>query len=155
MKKYIVTLVRICASVAALGMCAPAQAEMGQSSIGPSLAIGGGTTSVGIDSKFGVSDNISVRPFIYFPNGGTDFGTALTYDFKLPNIGNNAKITPFVGGSVDVNTGGNTSLTTVSFTGGADFDVTDSVRLKAGLVVPLNTDQGQTTAVTLGAGFRF
>ncbi len=155
MKKHISTLIRICASVAALAMCAPAQAEMGQSSIGPSLVIGSGNTNIGIDSKFGVSDNISVRPFIYFPSGGTDFGTALTYDFKLPNTGNNVQVTPFVGGAVDVNTGGNTSLTTVSLTGGADFDVTDSVRLKAGLVVPLSTDQGQSTAVTLGAGFRF
>jgi hypothetical protein len=155
MKKHIVALVRICASVAGLAICAPAQAQTAQNSIGPSLAIGGGQTNFGIDSKFGVSDNLSLRPFIYFPTGGTDFGTALTYDFKLQNNGNKVQITPFVGGSVDVNSGNGNSITTVGLVGGADFDVTDSVRLKAALVVPLSTDSGQTTAVTLGAGFRF
>jgi hypothetical protein len=56
----------------------------------------------GIDSKFGVSDNISVRPFIYFPNGGTSFGSALTYNFNLRNNSDRVLITPFVGGSTAV-----------------------------------------------------
>lgn len=117
---------------------------------------GGGQTSVGIDSKFGVSDNFSLRPFIYFPSGGTDFGSALTYDFHLIDTDSKVQITPFVGGSVDVNNSdGNSSLTTVGLVGGADFDVTDSVRLKAAVVVPFSTDRGQTTTVTLGAGWRF
>ena len=39
--------------------------------------------------------------------------------------------------------------------GGADFDVNDSFGLKAAVIVPLSTDPGQTTTVTLGAGFHF
>jgi hemolysin activation/secretion protein len=157
MKKNIVAVVMLCSSVAALGMSAPVRAEMGKNTIGPSLSIGGGSTTIGIDSKFGVSDNLSLRPFIYFPNGGTDFGTALTYDFNLTNTGNKVQITPFLGGSVDIananNNGG--SSTTIGFVAGADFDVTDSVQLKAALNVPLSNGNGQTTDVTLGAGFRF
>ncbi len=153
MKKNIVALVMLCSSVAALAMSAPAKAEMGKNTIGPSLAIGNGQTTIGIDSKFGVSDNLSLRPFIYFPSGGTTFGSGLTYDFNLTNTGNKVQITPFVGGSVFINSG-NGSNTTVAFVGGADFDVTDSVQLKAALNVPLSSNNS-STLVTLGAGFRF
>jgi hypothetical protein len=153
MKKNIVALVMLCSSVVALGMSAPAKAEMGKNTIGPSLAIGGGQTTIGIDSKFGVSDNLSLRPFIYFPSGGTTFGSGLTYDFNLTNTGNKVQITPFVGGSVFINSGAG-SNTTVAFVGGADFDVTDTVQLKAALNVPLSSNNS-STLVTLGAGFRF
>ena len=59
MKKHIFGLARICASVAALAMCAPAQAQTVQNNnntIGPSVQFGGGQSNFGIDSKFGVSD---------------------------------------------------------------------------------------------------
>jgi hypothetical protein len=153
MKKNIVALVMLCSSVVALGMSAPAKAEMGKNVVGPSLAIGNGQTTIGIDSKFGVSDNLSLRPFIYFPSGGTTFGSGLTYDFNLTNTGNKVQITPFVGGSVFINSGAG-SNTTVAFVGGADFDITDSVQLKAALNVPLSSNNS-STLVTLGAGFRF
>jgi hypothetical protein len=109
----------------------------------------------GIDSKFGVSDNISVRPFIYFPSGGTSFGSALTYDFNLRNNSNTVLITPFVGGSLDFNTSNRNTITTVGLVGGADFDLTDSIRLKGAIVIPLTNDRGQNTTFTVGAGFRF
>ena len=153
MKNNLVALVMLCSSVVALGMSAPARAQMGQNTIGPSLAIGSGTTAIGIDSKFGVSDNLSLRPFIYFPSGGTVFGSALTYDFNLASTGNKVQITPFVGGAVNIGTGGGSSNTVVSFVGGADFDVTDTIQLKASLDVPLSS--GSSTDVRLGAGFRF
>jgi hypothetical protein len=155
MKKSIIALVTICSAIVALGMGAPARAEMGKNTIGPSVDIGGGTTTFGIDSKFAVSDNISVRPFVYFPSGGTVFGSGLTYDFNLTNTGNKVQITPFLGGAVSVGTSNASSVNTtvVSFVGGADFDVTDSVQLRAALDVPLSS--GYTSGVTLGAGFRF
>jgi hypothetical protein len=153
MKKQIIALVMLCSSVAALGMSNPARAEMGKNTIGPSLAIGNGQTTVGIDSKFGVSDNLSIRPFVYFPSGGTQFGSGLTYDFNLTNTNNKVQITPFLGGSVLINTGNNTN-TTVAFTGGADFDVTDAIQLKAALNVPISSNNS-STYVTLGAGFKF
>jgi opacity protein-like surface antigen len=156
MKKNIITaLAVLCSSLATLGMSKPASAQFGQSSIGPSLEFGNGQSAIGIDSKFGVSDNLSLRPFIYFPSGRTDFGTALTYDFQLRNSASDLRITPFVGGSLDFNTGSGNSITTVGLVGGADLDLTDSIRLKAAVIVPLTTDRGQTTTVTIGAGYRF
>ncbi len=151
--KNIVALVMLCTSVATLGISAPAKAELGRNSIGPSISIGGGSTVFGIDSKFGVSDNLSVRPFITFPSGGTSFGGALTYDFDVSR-GNRIQITPFIGGGVEVATGGGVSETQAYFTGGADFGITDSVDLKASLEVPLSSNNS-STSVTLGAGFRF
>jgi hypothetical protein len=156
MKTNIVALVMLCSSVAALGMSAPAQAEMGKNTIGPSLAIGNGRTTIGIDSKFGVNENLSIRPFIYFPSNGTVFGSGLTYDFNLQNTGNKVQITPFLGATVSIGSpnNGGASETTVGLTGGADFAVTDSVELRAGLDVPLSSNNA-STIVRLGAGFRF
>jgi hypothetical protein len=154
-KNIIITLAFLSSSVATVGMSKPANAQFAQSSIGPSLEFGNGQTVFGIDSKFGIRDNLSLRPFIYFPSGGTNFGTALTYDFNLRNNTNTLQITPFVGGSVDFNTGNGNSITTVGLVGGADLDLTDSIRLKGAIIVPLSNDRGQTTTVTVGAGFRF
>jgi hypothetical protein len=156
MKRYIIALVTILSSMTALGHISPASAQLvrQQSSIGPSVLFGNGKTSIGIDSKFGISDNLSLRPFVYFPSNGTNFGTALTYDLPLANTDSTLRITPFVGGSVDVNTGSN-SVTTFSLVGGADLDLSDSLRLKASLIVPLSNDRGQTTGIAVGAGFRF
>jgi hypothetical protein len=158
MKRNIVALVMLCSSVVALGMSAPARAEMGRSnsSIGPSIGIGNGSTAIGIDGRFGVSENLSVRPAIYFPSGGTIFGGSLTYDFDNMGRGNKVQITPFVGGGVLIgssNNGGGSS-TSAYFTGGADFGITDSIDLKAALIVPLSSNNS-STLVTLGAGFKF
>jgi hypothetical protein len=155
MKKNIVALVMLCTSVAALGISTPAKAEIGKNTVGPAIGIGNGTTAIGIDSKFGVSDTLSVRPFVFFPNGTTTFGAGLTYDFNLPNPTKIVQITPFLGGGVAVASasGINTSSTTVYLTGGADFDINENVELKAALSIPLTS--GQTTNVVLGAGYRF
>jgi hypothetical protein len=154
-KHIIIGLAFLCSSVATLGMSKPANAQFAQSSIGPSVEFGNGQTVIGIDSKFGISDNLSLRPFVYFPNGGTDFGTALTYDLPLRNNANSLQITPFVGGSVNFNTSSGNSLTTFGLVGGADLDLTDSIRLKGAVIVPVSNDQGQSTTVTVGAGYRF
>jgi hypothetical protein len=156
MKKHlIITLAFLCSAVATFGISKPANAQFAQSSIGPSVEFGNGQTVFGIDSKFGIRENLSLRPFIYFPNGGTDFGTALTYDFNLRNSANTLQLTPFVGGSVDFNTGDGTSTTSFGLVGGVDLDLSDSLRLKGAIIVPLSNDQGQTTTVTVGAGLRF
>jgi hypothetical protein len=158
MKKQIIAFFALLSSMATIGMATPASAQsvpvVRQSSIGPSVLFGNGQTAVGIDSKFSLSDNISLRPFVYFPNNGTDFGTALTYDIALRNNDNSLLITPFVGGSVDINSGGN-SVTTVSLVGGADLDLSESIRLKGSVIVPLSNDRGQGTGIAVGAGFRF
>lgn len=156
MKKSIIALATILCSITTFGISRPASAQVAsQSSIGPSVLFGNGQTAIGIDSKFGVSENLSLRPFVYFPNSSTDFGAALTYDLPLRNTSSTLAITPFVGGSVDYNTNSGNNVTTVSLVGGADLDLTDSLRLKASLIVPLSTDRGQSTGVAIGAGFRF
>jgi hypothetical protein len=155
MKSKIIALATLLSSITTIGMMMPASAQVEkQSSIGPSVLFGNGESAIGIDSKFSLSDNFSLRPFIYFPNNRTDFGTAVTYDIALKNTDNTLQITPFIGGSVDVNSGSN-SVTTVSLVGGADLDLTESIRLKGSLIVPLSNDRGQGTGVAIGAGFRF
>lgn len=153
MKKNIVALVMLCSSVAALGMSAPAKAEMGKNTIGPALFIGGGQTVIGVDTKFGVSENLSLRPFVSFPSGGATFGTSLTYDFDVSR-GEKVQITPFIGGGISVATGNGNSNTQAYFTGGADFGVTDNIELRAALDVPLSSNNSSTN-VRLGAGFKF
>lgn len=153
MRKNILALVMLCSSVVALGMATPAQAESGKSSVGPVVFIGNGSTIFGIDSKFGVNENLSLRPFISFPSGGTVFGSSLTYDFDVAR-GSKVQITPFIGGGVSVATGGNNSVTQAYFTGGADFGINETIDLKAALDVPLSSNNSSTN-VRLGAGFRF
>jgi hypothetical protein len=156
MKKHIIALALLCSSVATFGMSKPASAQFSQNSIGPSVGFGAGQTVFGVDSKFGISENLSLRPFVYFPNSGTKFGTALTYDLNLSNNNpDSLQLTPFVGGSVDFNTTNGNSITSFGLVGGVDLDLTDSIQLKGALIIPLNNDRGQSNTVTVGAGFRF
>jgi hypothetical protein len=155
-KNIIIALAFLYSSVSTLGMSKPANAQFAQSSIGPSVEFGNGQTVFGIDSKFGISNNLSLRPFVYFPNSSTNFGTALTYDLSLQNSANTLQITPFVGGSVNFNTGnGNNNTTSFGLVGGVDLDLTDSLRLKGAITVPLNNGQDRDTTFTAGAGLRF
>jgi hypothetical protein len=159
MKKNLVALVMLFSSILALGMSAPARAEgSSKNYIGPAVLFGGGQTEFAIDSKFGVSDNLSLRPFVSFGNGATTFGSSLTYDFNLSNggggtLGERTQVTPFLGGGIAVDSGAG-SNTVGYFTGGADFGVTENVDLKAELDVPF-TSNGSATIVRLGAGFKF
>jgi hypothetical protein len=126
-----------------------------RNSIGPSVGFGAGQTIFGIDSKFGLSNNLSLRPFVYFPSGGTNYGTALTYDLNLSNNPDSLQLTPFVGASVDFNNTNGNTITSFGLVGGVDLDLTDSIRLKGAIIIPFNNDRGQSNTVTVGAGFRF
>jgi hypothetical protein len=79
---------------------------------------------------------------------------ALTYDITLSNNAKTLQITPFVGGSVDFNTGNN-NTTSFGLVDGVDLDLTDSLRLKGAVNVPLNNGQDRGTNITVGAGIRF
>jgi hypothetical protein len=132
-----------------------AKPEVGKNTIGPSILLGRGV-AIGVDSRFGISENLSLRPFIYFGgNSGTDFGTALTYDINLRTTSSSSKITPFIGGAVDIASGNNTSVTTASLVAGAEYEFTETIQLKAAINVPLSSGQGQSANLTVGAGFRF
>lgn len=154
MKQKIIAIAMLGSALAAVGTSESARAQIGKNYVGPAVSIGGGTTAIGVQSKFGVNENLSLRPFIYFPSGGTVFGSGLTYDFNtIANPSSRVQITPFVGGAVNIASGGGSNTTVVSFLGGADFTISDNVDLTASLDVPLTS--GYSTSVQLGAGFRF
>ncbi len=147
-------LVIFAALTVTLAIVKPAAAEGGQNNIGPSVVFGNGSSAFGIDSRFKVTDNFSIRPNIYFPNGGTTVGGAVTYDFQLSDT--NRDLTPFVGLGVDfasVDLNGNNTATGYA-TVGADYNVTDTVVVKGTVNIPFDTTNYSTT-FGVGAGLRF
>jgi opacity protein-like surface antigen len=125
---------------------------IGNNYVGPAVSFGGGQSVFGIDSKLGISDNISLRPFITFPSGGTQLGTSLTYDWDLRQSA--TPLTPFIGVGAQFQTGGNNNTTIGYAQVGADFNVSDSVALLGSVQIPFNSNNANTS-VTLGAGLRF
>ena len=155
MKKNIVAFLMLCSSLLAVGISVPARSQLVKNAVGPALLIGNGTTSIGVDARFGLGDSLAARPFIFFPSGGTLFGSSLTYEFE-PSRLSKFQMNPYLGGGVAIGaaSNGGTSSTIVFFTGGADFELNESIDLKASLNIPL-TSNNSSTDVRLGAGFRF
>jgi opacity protein-like surface antigen len=125
---------------------------IGNNYIAPSVTFGGGQSAFGIDSKLGIADNISLRPYVLFPSGGTEFGTSLTYDFDLRQAA--LPITPFIGLGLGFETGNQNTTTNGFAQVGADFNVTESFALLGSVAIPFSSN-GSSTSVTLGAGLRF
>jgi hypothetical protein len=151
--KKILTALTIATSVLAVAQVPAMAGGVGNNTIGPSVRLGNGNSVFGVDGKFGLADNISLRPYVAFPSGGTNFGTSLTYDFDLRRSAN--PITPFIGAGIDIgssNNGGN-SVTTGFAQVGADFNVSDQFALLGSVNIPFSGNG--STNVTLGAGFRF
>ncbi len=169
MNKSVLALVTICSAIMTLRISLPAQSEMTGITIGPSLILNGNNgLTFGIDSKIGVSDNLSIRPSIYFPSNGNIYGAAVTYDFNNISHDNKTQFTPFLGAGVNfVNrtttgirigsvvpivgadgtpiffpgatpTSVSRSATIFSLNGGVDYSVSDSIDLKVGVSLPLN-----------------
>lgn len=126
---------------------------IGNNYIAPSVTFGGGSSVFGIDSKLGIADHISLRPFISFPSGATVFGTSVTYDWDLRQA--SIPITPFVGLGVDFATGNSNTTTSAFAQVGADLNVSESFALLGSIAIPLNNNAGNVTSFTLGAGLRF
>ena len=124
---------------------------IGNNYIAPSVSFGGGSSVFGIDSKFGIADNVSLRPFVTFPSGGTEFGSSITYDFDLRQA--SFPVTPFIGLGLGIETGNSNNTTTGFAQIGADLNVSDSVALLGSVAIPFNNNS--STSVTLGAGLRF
>jgi hypothetical protein len=152
--KKLISLVALTATTLVAAQSAALAGGIGNNTIGPSVTFGNGQSTFGIDGKFGVADNISIRPFVAFPTGGTSLGASLTYDFDLRQAAN--PITPFVGVGLDVGipSGGGTSATTGFFQLGADFNVSKQFALLGSVNIPFSNQNGDTS-VTLGAGLRF
>ena len=156
MKKFLSALTLL-AATAIISNAAPAQASELTSSptknyVGPSVALNSGLTGFGVVGKFGVAENISIRPFanFYGANGVTlaVYGASATYDYNFPN----SNITAygglgFAGGTISG--GGQTYsglANGVTFTLGADYHVSDSI------TVNVNSN---LTGLNIGAGYSF
>jgi hypothetical protein len=125
---------------------------IGNNYVAPGVTFGGGQSVFGINSKIGVADNISLRPFVTFPSGGTQYGTSLTYDWDLRQSA--TPITPFIGVGVAFQSG-NSNTTTNGFAQvGADFNVSDNIALLGSVSIPFNSNNANTS-VNLAAGLRF
>jgi opacity protein-like surface antigen len=125
--KKILSLVSI---VTVLATALPAAAQVKTNYIGPAVSFGSGDTAIGVTSKFGVADSISVRPFALFPSGGTIFGASASYDFNLNDGSGTNPVTPY-GGIGFVTSSAAGSRSEVYFEIGADFEATESIALNA------------------------
>jgi opacity protein-like surface antigen len=120
--------------------------------IGPGVTFGGGQTVFGIQSKLGIADNVSLRPFVTFPANNTQFGTSITYDWDLRQ--SPIPITPFVGVGIAFATA-NQNTTTAGFAQiGADFNVNKSFSFLTSVAIPFDSNTS-STSVNLAAGLRF
>lgn len=124
---------------------------IGNNYIGPSVNFGNGSTVFGIDSKFGIADNLSLRPYVTFPSGGTTYGTSLTYDWDLRQ--SPLSITPFIGLGINFNSFSGNTQTTGFAQLGADLDVSESFSFLGSVSIPFNSSN--STTVTIGSGLRF
>lgn len=131
---------------------------------GVSLGSWSSTTAFGVNGKFGVAENISVRPFVQFASqsyfGGnynvTLYGASATYDFNMPG---KAELTPYVGlGLIGATSSASVagfsasaSTTSTYFEGGADYTLSDNIVLNANY--KSNSTAGGYFSV--GAGYNF
>ncbi len=141
-------------SITTLFAVQPAQAQIKPSQIAPSVSFGGNTTVFGIDSRFPVTSNISIRPKISFPSGGIVLGTSATYDFDM--YGSDTRLEPYVGAGFNVYTGDNNNSganITGYLIGGTDYSLNDQFTLKGSVAIPFKSEY--STDLTLGVGYKF
>ncbi len=140
----------ILAVASSLGMAAvvmfsggSVSAQEKTSYVGPSIGFGSGNTVYGINAKFKVADDISVRPFIQFGNRSegpvsaslTLYGASATYDFNLPQ----SEFKPYAGvGFLGATASVSVPGASVSGTGsgiylevGSDYNISDTIALNA------------------------
>jgi Outer membrane protein beta-barrel domain len=157
MKLNLVCLTSIASLFAVVITAGQAQAQVGSSSVGGEIMIQN-NTSFGINGKFGVSDNISIRPRLIFSAekrdtvtnigiSGTQYGVAATYDFK-PNTGGGNSPTIFVGPEIafwngsgrvnGVDVTGNTTI--INAIAGVEYPVTEAIDVTGKLILPLSNN---------------
>lgn len=157
-----------------------AQALPSGSSIGADVTSQDGT-SFGINGKFGVSENISIRPKVVFSakkqdtsriasETGTEYGIAATYDFK-PNmpVDGEKSLTIFVGPEISFWNGETAGTkfngTIVSAIAGVEYPLNESLDITGKLTLPLSAnvradgfetrDLAKTLGISVGAAYRF
>lgn len=131
----------------------PVQAQTKPNQVGPSVSFGGSTAVFGVDSRFPLAPNISIRPTMRFPSGGIVLGTSATYDF---DISSDIPLEPYVGAGFNVYTGDNNN-NGANFTGyligGADYSLNNQFALKGSVAIPFKGEY--STDITLGVGYKF
>jgi hypothetical protein len=150
--KNTLTALTVLASVLAVTQVPAMAGGVGNNTIGPSVRLGNGNSVLSIDGKFGIANNLSLRPYVAFPTNGTDFGTSLTYDFSA----HRTPFTPFIGAGLNVGTAnipGSSSTTTGFAQIGTDVRISKDFGLLGSVNIPFSG--GSSTNVTLGAGLRF
>jgi hypothetical protein len=141
-------------STATMFAAQPAQAQTKPKQIAPSVSFGNGNPAFGVDSRFPVAPNISIRPKISFPSGGIVLGTSATYDFDI--YGTDTRLEPYVGAGFNLYTGDNNNSganATGYLIGGADYSLNDQFVLKGSLAIPFKSEY--SADVTLGVGYKF
>jgi outer membrane protein W len=138
----------------------PSQAgEQKKSYVGLGATFIGDTTGLGLVSKFGVADNISIRPFVSIlgSSGNTSLylaGISATYDFNLSN----ADLVPYAGlgySSIGVTDGNSTEnlVSSVFAEVGVDYNVADSIAVNGSYRYFFAGDDGGSLSV--GVSYRF
>jgi opacity protein-like surface antigen len=126
-----------------LGSASGATAQEKTTYVGPSIGFSNGTTLYGVNAKFKVADNISVRPFVQFSSRSfgaanvtvTFYGASATYDFSLPST----QFAPYagigyLGATASASFQGQSasaSDSSIYFEAGSDYNITDSIALNA------------------------
>jgi hypothetical protein len=138
----------------------PGRATRGGSSyigIGGNLGLSGspalGDGAFMINSKIGLTRNISFRPAVLFGDD-TDFLLPLTYDFVLESADPFAPIpfAPYLGGGVIVSTNGDNTLGFL-LTGGVDVPLSSQFVANASINVGFRNDTD--VGLMLGIGYTF
>jgi Outer membrane protein beta-barrel domain len=138
----------------------PSQAgEVKKSYVGVGVTSISNVTGFGIVSRIGVSDNISIRPFISIlgSSGDTSLylaGASATYDFSLSN----SDFTPYAGlgyGVVGITNGIANANLASSIYGelGADYNAAESVSING--TYKYFFSGGGGNSLGLGVGYRF
>jgi opacity protein-like surface antigen len=160
-----------CAGLFLIVAAVPASAQPRKNQLGPSVTFTNGHSAIGAEGRINLADNVlgvknsvSLRPFVHFPEGGADFGAAVTYDFSLDRYD---QVTPYLGlgvGSINGVTTNNAfgfPLATpnrfreFSFygQGGVDINVHRDWSLGASFNLPFNNKLG--SSFSMGANYRF
>jgi Outer membrane protein beta-barrel domain len=117
----------------------------------PSVGFTNGGTLYGVAAKFGVADNVAIRPFIQFNSSSTNsltiYGSSITYNFNIPR----SELIPYIGiGYAGGNATGTSSIT-AGFYGelGADYNASENFSLNG------HYKTGDSGFFNLGVGYRF
>ena len=121
-----------------------------QNYIAPSVGFFNNTI-YGVNAKFGLGENVALRPFIQYVNSGkgsvTLYGGSITYNLKISSSG----LIPYLGfGAAEVaTTGTGTGSGGVYFEGGVDYNASDN------FVINANYKTAASSWINIGAGYRF